>query len=183
MSERGDEGVLQEELALFREYEALRRSLTRHERYCESLRSRIAELERSGKLSLPKYFGEFSPPQRTPEGELLSWQTLHEGVFLLETSAGRQLALHEAVAERYLTAVAAAAGEFLGDYCFFKESMVVALFELSEAFPDIRQLLSLPSLYAVLRRLYPAYVDFHNDIYPQALIPLAEGEEGPFLNL
>lgn len=174
---------MQEDLALFREYETLRRSLMRHERYCESLRRRLAELERSGKLSFPKYFGEFSPPQRIPEGELFSWQALHEGVFLLETSAGRQLAVHEAVAERYLTAVAAAAGEFLGDYCFFEESMAIALFELSGAFPDIREFLSLPPLYATLRRLYPAYVSFHNDIYKEAPIPETNEAAAPFLNL
>lgn len=174
---------MQEDLALFREYESLRRSLMRHERYCESLRRRIAELERSGKLSSPKYFGEFSPPQHVPAGELISWQALHEGVFLLETTAGRQLAVHEAVAERYLTAVAAASGEFLGDYCFFEESMAVALFELSGAFPDIREVLNLPALYTALRRLYPAYVAFHNDIYKETPIPDTDGEYGPLLNL
>lgn len=176
---------MQEGLSLLREYESLRQSLRRHERYCESLRQRIIELERSGKLSLPQYFGGFPPPQRIPEGEVRACRPLHEGVFLLETDRGRQLAIHEAVAERYLTAVAAAAGEFLGDYCFFDEAsgMPIVFFELSSAFPDIRRLVDMPALYEALRRSSPAYVAFYNDIYGSPPIPAGAGDGGCYLLL
>ena len=176
---------MQEGLSLLREYESLRQSLIRHERYCESLKRRILELERSGKLSLPEYFGSFAPPQRSPQGELSAVRPLHEGVFLLKTGRGRQLAIHEAVAERYLTAVAAAAGEFLGDYCFFDEDsgMPVVFFELSAAFPDIRRLVDMPTLYAALRCYCPAYVSFYNDIYGSPPIPQGEGDGEGYLLL
>ncbi|MCI8622895.1 MAG: hypothetical protein HFG26_04455 [Provencibacterium sp.] len=174
---------MQEDLALFREYETLRRSLERHERHCESLRRRLAELERSGKLLLPKYFGEFLPPQRSPEGKVLAWTPLLDGIFLTDVASGRLLAVHEAVAERYLTAVAAAFGEFLGEFCFFDESMAVALFELSSAFPEIKAVLDMPPLYATLRRLYPAYVAFYNDICRTVPIPATDAAEAPFLLL
>ena len=131
------------------------------------------------KTRLDTYF----PPATCPEGEVLHWRRITNGIFFVYGYQSVYFAVHEKIAEYYLTAPAAAYGYYQEDYLFYSPlECAPAVFELERAFPALGQVLeNRSSLYATLQRYYADYVDFYNGREDERPIEPTQVAAGTFL--
>ena len=163
--------VLQRRMALCRKMEAVVMKL-------------MEEIRRDGKLSLTDYFGECAPPVETPAGKVDDMLHVRNGIYMTQDGEGMKFAVHEAVADNFMSPMAAECGNRQGDYLFYDTaSSAVMLSELKNVFDEVAALvISEDSLYATLNRNFPAYKQLYNACVPkEEQIPEADAPAELFL--
>ena len=163
--------VLQRRMALCRKMEAV-------------VMKQMEEIRRDGKLSLTDYFGECAPPVETPAGKVDDMLHVRNGIYMTQDGEGMKFAVHEAVADNFMSPMAAECGNRQGDYLFYDTaSSAVMLSELKNVFDEVAALvISEDSLYATLNRKFPAYKQLYNACVPkEEQIPEADAPAELFL--
>lgn len=167
-------------------YEVLRHRVRACKRLEAASIKEMGEIRRDGKLTLTSYFGECAPPLNTPDWAVEQLSKVRNGIFFTRGREGLQLAVHEAIAEGYMSPMAAEFGAREGDYLFYDTTTcVVPLNELKNVFEEAEALItSKNSLYALLNNNFPAYTAQYNSIIQEKYkIPgagMLDGDAGFF---
>lgn len=165
-------------------YEVLQRRMVLCRKMEAVVMKQMEEIRRDGKLSLTDYFGECAPPVETPAGKVDDMLHVRNGIYMTQDGEGMKFAVHEAVADNFMSPMAAECGNRQGDYLFYDTaSSAVMLSELKNVFDEVAALvISEDSLYATLNRNFPAYKQLYNACVPkEEQIPEADAPAELFL--
>lgn len=147
-------------------YEVLQRRVALCKRLESAALKEMEEIKRDGKVSLTDYFGECAPPTDTQHGIVSQMFKVRNGVFFTQDNKELQFAVHEAIADNYMSPIAAEFGRRKGDYLFYDTTTsAIALNELKNVFDEVGGLVvSEDSLYATLGQKFGAYTAVYNEI-------------------
>lgn len=147
-------------------YEVLQRRVAACKRLETAALKEMAEIKRDGKLSLSDYFGDCNPPTESQQGMINNMLKVRNGLYFTQDGKGLQFAVHEAIADNYMSPIATEFGQRNGDYIFYDPATsAVALNELKNVFDEANGLIvSEDSLYATLNKNFPAYTSVYNEI-------------------
>ena len=165
-------------------YEVLQRRMALCRRMEAVVMKQMEEIRRDGKLSLTDYFGECTPPVETPVGQVDDMLHVRNGIYMTQDGESLKFAVHEAVADNFMSPMAAECGIRKGDYLFYDTaSSAVMLNELKSVFDEVSALvISEDSLYATLNQNFPAYRQLYNACVPkEEQIPEADAPAELFL--
>lgn len=165
-------------------YEVLQRRMALCRRMESVVMKQMEEIRRDGKLSLTDYFGECAPPEETPAGQVDDRLHVRNGIYMTQDKESLKFAVHEAVADNFMSPMAAECGSRQGDYLFYDTaSSAVMLNELKNVFDEVSALvISEDSLYATLDQKFPAYKQLYNACVPkEEQIPEADAPAELFL--
>lgn len=165
-------------------YEVLQRKMAACKRTEAAIMQQIEEIKRDAAVSLSDYFGECRPPSKTPHGETVDIRPIRNGIYFTQDSREMLFAVHEAVADHYMSPAAAGFGQRHGEYLFYDlAASAIPLSELKEVFTETEALIvSEDSLYATLNSCFPAYTSLYNHCMPQECrIPGKAAPENLFL--
>lgn len=165
-------------------YEVLQRRMALCRRMESVVMKQMEEIRRDGKLSLTDYFGECAPPEETPAGQVDDKLHVRNGIYMTQDKESLKFAVHEAVADNFMSPMAAECGSRQGDYLFYDTaSSAVMLNELKNVFDEVSALvISEDSLYATLNQKFPAYKQLYNACVPkEEQIPEADAPAEFFL--
>lgn len=165
-------------------YEVLQRRMALCRRMESVVTKQMEEIRRDGKLSLTDYFGECTPPEETPAGQVDDKLHVRNGIYMTQDKESLKFAVHEAVADNFMSPMAAECGSRQGDYLFYDTaSSAVMLNELKNVFDEVSALvISEDSLYATLNQKFPAYKQLYNACVPkEEQIPEADAPAELFL--
>lgn len=165
-------------------YEVLQRRVAACKKIESAALKEMAEIKRDGKLSLTDYFGECLPPTQTQHGPVADMLYIRNGIYFTQDGNEMQFAVHEAVADNYMSAMAAEFGRRQGDYLFYDlATCAVALNELKNVFDEADALIvSEDSLYATLHKHFPAYTSVYNEMMQEEYqVPYVDGPTELFL--
>ena len=109
-------------------------------------------------------FQDIEPPGGRGENEKCIWN----GIYILDGEEP-QIAIHERVAEAFLTPYACEFGRRENGYFYYTlQSAALPLYELKEVFPECQEIIiSEESLYATICTHYPAYRERYNALVAQ----------------
>ena len=96
-------------------YEVLQRKMAACKRAEAAIMQQIEEIKRDGKVSLSDYFGECRSPEETPYGEAVDLLPVRNGIYFTQDNREMLFAVHEAVADNYMSPVAAEFGQRHGE--------------------------------------------------------------------
>lgn len=167
-------------------YEVLQRRVAACKKIESAALKEMNEIKRDGKLSLTDYFGECFPPKETQHGPVADMLHIRNGIYFTQDCKEMQFAVHEAVADNYMSAMAAEFGHRQGDYLFYDlTTCAVALNELKNVFDEADALIvSEDSLYATLHQKFPAYTGVYNEIMQEEYqVPEVDGSPELFLQV
>lgn len=165
-------------------YEVLQRRMALCRRMEAVVMKQMEEIQRDGKLSLTDYFGECVPPVETPAGQVDDRLHVRNGIYMTQDGESMKFAVHEAVADNFMSPMAVECGNRQGDYLFYDTaSSAVMLNELKHVFDEVSALvISEDSLYATLDQNFPAYKQLYNACVPkEEQIPKADAPTELFL--
>ena len=165
-------------------YEVLQRRMALCRRMEAVVMKQMEEIRRDGKLSLTDYFGECAPPEETPAGQVDDKLHVRNGIYMTQDKESLKFAVHEAVADNFMSPMAAECGSRQGDNLFYDTaSSAVMLNELKNVFDEVSALvISEDSLYATLNQKFPAYKQLYNACVPkEEQIPEADAPAELFL--
>ncbi len=165
-------------------YEVLQRRMAMCKRMEAAVMKQMEEIRRDGKLSLTDYFGECAPPVETPAGKVDDMFHVRNGIYMTQDGESLKFAVHEAVADSFMSPMAAECGSRQGDYLFYDTAAsAVMLNELKNVFDEVSALvISEDSLYATLDQGFPAYKQLYNACVPgEEQIPESDAPAGLFL--
>lgn len=165
-------------------YEVLQRRMALCRRMESVVMKQMEEIRRDGKLSLTDYFGECAPPEETPAGQVDDKLHVRNGIYMTQDKESLKFAVHEAVADNFMSPMASECGSRQGDYLFYDTaSSAVMLNELKNVFDEVSALvISEDSLYATLNQKFPAYKQLYNACVPkEEQIPEADAPAELFL--
>lgn len=165
-------------------YEALQQRMATCKRMEAAVIKQMEEIKRDGKLSLADYFGECNPPTETPNGNVVDRLAIRNGVYFTHDNTSMGFAVHEAIADNYMSDSAVAFGRRQGDYLYYDlTSCAVAMNELKNVFSEVDALVvSQDSLNATLNQRFKTYVSQYNALMPEDdRIPEANAPESLFL--
>ncbi len=150
-------------------YEVLQRRMALCRRMENVVIRQMEEIRRDGKLSLTDYFGECAPPVEIPAGQVDDMFHVRNGIYMTQDEESMKFAVHEAVADNFMSPMAAECGSRRGDYLFYDTvSSAVMLNELKNVFDEVSALvISEDSLYATLDQKFPAYKQLYNACVPE----------------
>lgn len=150
-------------------YEVLQRRMVLCRKMEAVVMKQMEEIQRDGKLSLTDYFGECAPPMETPAGKVDDMLHVRNGIYMTQDGEGMKFAVHEAVADNFMSPMAAECGSRQGDYLFYDTvSSAIMLNELKNVFDEVSALvISEDSLYATLNQNFPAYKQLYNACVPK----------------
>nr|WP_300830691.1 hypothetical protein [uncultured Acetatifactor sp.] len=150
-------------------YEVLQRRMALCRRMEAVVMKQMEEIRRDGKLSLTDYFGECAPPVETPAGRVDDMLHVRNGIYMTQDGESMKFAVHEAVADSFMSPMAAECGSRQGDYLFYDTaSSAVMLNELKNVFDEVSALvISEDSLYATLDQNFSAYKQLYNACVPK----------------
>lgn len=146
----------------------------------------IEEIRRDGKVALSDYFGECRPPVETPHGEAVDLLPIRNGIYFTQDNHEMLFAVHETVADNYMSPAAAEFGQRHGEYLYYDlMASAIPISELKNVFTEAEALvMSEDSLYATLNHRFQAYVSQYNHCMPEeSRIPEADAPEGLFLSV
>lgn len=167
-------------------YEVLQRKMAACKRAEAAIMQQIEEIRRDGKVSLSDYFGECRPPVETPHGEAVDLLPIRNGIYFTQDNHEMLFAVHETVADNYMSPAAAEFGQRHGEYLYYDlMASAIPISELKNVFTEAEALvLSEDSLYATLNHRFQAYVSQYNHCMPEeSRIPEADAPEGLFLSV
>lgn len=109
-------------------------------------------------------FQDIEPPEGRGENEKCIWN----GIYILDGEEP-QIAIHERVAEAFLTPYACEFGRRENGYFYYTlQSVALPLYELKEVIPECQEIIiSEESLYATICTHYPAYSERYNALVAQ----------------
>ena len=168
-------------------YEILRHRMAECKKTEAVIIRQMEEIRRDGRLSLTDYFGECERPEKTPEGAVSGVRRVRNGIYFVQDGRGMKFAVHEAVADYFLSPMAAGYGVRRGEYLYYDidGGCAVALHELKNVFEEAEALIcSKESLYATLNRYFAGYTALYNLCMPETeQIPQADAPAFRFLDL
>lgn len=167
-------------------YEVLQRKMAACKRAEAAIMQQIEEIRRDGKVALSDYFGECRPPVETPYGEAVDLLPIRNGIYFTQDNHEMLFAVHEAVADNYMSPAAAEFGQRHGEYLYYDlMASAIPISELKNVFVETEALiLSEDSLYATLNNRFPLYTTQYNHCMPEeSRIPKADAPEGLFLSV
>jgi len=135
-------------------------------------------------VSLSDYFGECRSPEETPYGEAVDLLPVRNGIYFTQDNREMLFAVHEAVADNYMSPVAAEFGQRHGEYLFYDlAASAIPLSELKAVFTETEALIvSEDSLYATLNNRFQSYTSQYNHCMPEECrIPETDAPENLFL--
>lgn len=165
-------------------YEVLQRKMAACKRAEAAIMQQIEEIRRDGKVSLSDYFGECRPPVETPHGEAVDILPIRNGICFTQDNNEMLFAVHEAVADIYMSPAATEFGQRHGEYLFYDlTASAIPLSELKHVFTETEALIvSEDSLYATLNNRFRAYTTQYNHCMPEeSRIPETAAPESLFL--
>ncbi|MCI8529482.1 MAG: hypothetical protein HFH82_10080 [Lachnospiraceae bacterium] len=170
-------------------YEMLRQRVDMCRHMETAVLKQMEEMRRDGKLALAEYFGECLPPIKAPENRIKEMFHVRNGIYLTQDDNGLKLAVHEVVADNYMTLFAGEYGQKEGDYLFYsmggvgRATCAIALNELKNVYEEVAALIiSEESLYATLYQEFGSYTDIYNHYMPkQERIPKTDAPVNLFL--
>lgn len=146
----------------------------------------MEEIKRDGKLTLTDYFGECNPPTESKDGPLLDMLKVRNGIFFTSDKENFQFAIHEAIADNYMSPAANVFGIRHGEYLFYDTTTAaIPLNELKNVFDECESLIvSKDSLYATLNQHFSSYMADYNYLLPEEhQIPKVEAPDCLFLRV
>lgn len=167
-------------------YEVLQRKMAACKRAEAAIMQQIEEIRRDGKVALSDYFGECRPPVETPHGEAVDLLPIRNGIYFTQDNHEMLFAVHETVADNYMSPAAAEFGQRHGEYLYYDlMASAIPISELKNVFTETEALvMSEDSLYATLNHRFQAYVSQYNHCMPEeSRIPEADAPEGLFLSV
>lgn len=167
-------------------YEVLQRRVAACKRLETAALKEMEEIKRDGKLSLTDYFGECNPPTESKDGPLLDMLKVRNGIFFTSDKENFCFAVHEAIADNYMSPIATEFGQRKGDYIFYDTTTsAIALNELKNVFDECEGLIvSEDSLYATLNKNFSVYTMLYNEIMQEEYkIPEVDAPTSLFLRV
>lgn len=167
-------------------YEVLQRKMAACKRAEAAIMQQIEEIRRDGKVVLSDYFGECRPPVETPHGEAVDLLPIRNGIYFTQDNHEMLFAVHETVADNYMSPAAAEFGQRHGEYLYYDlMASAIPISELKNVFTETEALvMSEDSLYATLNHRFQAYISQYNHCMPEeSRIPKADAPEGLFLSV
>lgn len=167
-------------------YEVLQRKMAACKRAEAAIMQQIEEIQRDGKVVLSDYFGECRPPEETPHGEAVDLLPIRNGIYFIQDNHEMLFAVHEMVADNYMSPAAAEFGQRHGEYLYYDlMASAIPISELKNVFTEAEALiLSEDSLFATLNHRFQAYVSQYNHCMPEeSRIPEVDATEGLFLSV
>lgn len=165
-------------------YEVLQRRVAACKKIEAATMKEMAEIKRDGKLNLTDYFGECAPPMETQHGPISDMLKVRNGIYFTQDNKEMQFAVHEAIADNYMSPIAAEFGIRRGDYLLYDTTTAaIPLNELKNVFDEAEALVvSEDSLYATLNKNFSVYTGVYNDIMQDEYkIPAVEAPTSLFL--
>lgn len=150
-------------------YEILQRRVAACRKMEAAALREMEEIKRDGRTSLSDYFGECAPPEQTQYGAVIDALKIRNGIYFTQDSQEMQLAIHEAIADHYMSPIAGEFGRKQGEYLLYDmETCAIPLSELKNVFEETERLVvSEESLYATLNQHFKGYVAAYNGILPE----------------
>ena len=160
-------------------YEMLQRRVAACKRMETKAIEMMQEIRRDGSLRLTDYFGECAPPVPF-EAEKSSPEQLNRvrnGIYFVHSEGEDYFAVHESVADNFMSDIAEGFGRKQGEYLFYDlTTAAVPLFELRQIYDEVEDLIvSEDSLLATLNENFGVYISYYNDLMQEeAKIPPVE---------
>lgn len=167
-------------------YEVLQRRVAACKKIESATLAQMADIKRDGKLLLTDYFGECNPPTETCHSPVTDLLKIRNGIFFTQDNTEMLFAVHEAIAENYMSAIAAEFAHRQGEYLYYDlTTCAVALNELKNVFEETEALvISEDSLNATLHQKFPTYTSLYNELVQEEYqIPEATGPADLFLKV
>ena len=164
-------------------YEMLQRRVAACKRMEAKAVEMMEEIRRDGKLRLTDYFGECAPPAQQEKDSTPPVQ-VRNGIYFVQSGGQDFFAVHEAVADNFMSDMAVAFGTRQGEYLLYHlTTAVVPLFELRQLYEEVSDLIvSEDSLLSTLNTNFKTYVLYYNElIQEEAKIPPVNAPASLFL--
>ena len=131
-------------------FEVLQRKMAACKRVETAVMEQMEEIKRNGRLNLTDYFGECNPPMETPQGGVVDRLHIRNGIYFTQDDHEMKFAVHEAVADNFMSPIATEFGQKQGEYLFYDmTASAIPLNELKNVFDETEALIvSEDSLYA-----------------------------------
>lgn len=165
-------------------YEVLQRKMAVCKRMEAAVMKQMEEIKRDGKLTLTDYFGECNPPMETPQGTVVDMLHIRNGIYFTQDGHDMKFAVHEAVADNFMTPMAAEFGQKQGEYLYYDlAASAIPLNELKNVFDEAEALIvSEDSLYATLNNRFEGYASQYNAFMSEEYrIPKVNAPDSLFL--
>lgn len=163
-------------------YEMLQRRVAACKRMETKAVEMMAEIRRDGKLNLTDYFGECEPPKQASNADQL--HQVRNGIYLIHSGGEDYFAVHEAVADNFMSDMSEAFGRKDSEYLYYDlTTAAIPLFELRQIYEEVDDLIvSEDSLLATLNANFRSYISYYNElVQEEAKIPPVEAPTGLFL--
>ena len=164
-------------------YEMLQRRVAACKRMEAKAVEMMAEIRRDGKLRLTDYFGECTPPAQQGKDSTAPIP-VRNGIYFVQSGGQDFFAVHEAVADNFMSDMAVAFGNRQGEYLLYDlTTAAVPLFELRQLYEEVNDLIvSEDSLLSTLNSNFKTYVLYYNElIQKEAKIPPVSAPVSLFL--
>lgn len=165
-------------------FEILQRQLATCKRAEVAIMQQMEAIQRGDKVSVSDYFGECRQPIETPQGTVTDMSPICNGIYFAQDNQQMFFAVHETIADKYMTPTAVEFGQKQGEYLFYDLSTsAIPLNELKNVFGEAKALIvSEDSLYATLNLRFRAYVSLYNQYMPEdSQIPEINAPDSLFL--
>ncbi|MFI3238744.1 MAG: hypothetical protein R3Y47_12100 [Lachnospiraceae bacterium] len=157
-------------------YEILKHKLQETKELEANLMKEIEEIERDGKYRYPEYFGDIEKPEDM-QSEVC------RGIYVIADGDQNAFAVHNCIAEDYMSEMATDTGVTRGEYKIYDSSTAcIPIFELSKSFDEVdAMIIAKDSLYATLQTNFIAYTEEYNELAPMTPIPDVEAPVNLYL--
>lgn len=146
------------------------------------LQDQIESCQQFGQIDLPGYFGEYPPPQRTPNSLVEGFTKVCNGMYFVQSHGQRMFGVCYPIWHSELTEIAQAFGRKKQDYLFFDDvTCAIPLFELQRNHAELKRFIrSQNVLLSLLWKNFRCYILEYNAsvYYDEQKIPEAMGETG-----
>jgi len=146
-------------------YEMLQRRVAACKRMEAKAVEMMEKIRRDGKLRLTDYFGECAPPAQQSKASPPP-VPVRNGIYFVQSDGQDFFAVHEAVADNFMSDMAVAFGNRQGEYLLYDlTTAAVPLFELSQIYEEVNELIvSEDSLLSTLNTNFKTYVSYYNEL-------------------
>ena len=122
-------------------YEMLQRRVVACKRMEAKAVEMMEEIRRDGKLRLTDYFGECAPPAQQ-EKDRTPPVPVRNGIYFVQSGGQDFFAVHEAVADNFMSDMAVAFGNRQGEYLLYDlTTAAVPLFELRQLYEEVSDMI------------------------------------------
>lgn len=146
-------------------YEILKKRLEISQKQEGYIREQMEEIERHGRISLSRYFGECAPPK----GEGYVLDKVRNGIYFVTEGVRTWLAVNEDLADNFLSPYAYGSGEDKAGYLYYgMETCAIPMYELKGIFRECQdRIISEESLVSTICTCHPSYRKAFNRIVPE----------------